>query len=468
MNCSLIIFVVIIFFTSCGKGITEDAWKDDHLKSFTPKKKWDYFLNPADAGWSNDALKEIKTKYNDSGASSLMVIYKGRVLIDWGRTKRKFDVRSIRKPLLTSVIGSYVDEGKLDIYKTLNDFGIDDKGRLTKEEKSARLIDLIKFRSGIYHPTLYAGRNQIKMRPKRGSHKPNEHFFYNNWDVHASTMILEKATGKPYELSFSERIANRIFMEDYIPSDYMTEVDSTLSYIPGALTRMSTRDLARFGLLYLNEGRWNENQILSKRWVNESTKQHSYSAKEGVAMGYMWTILPKKLRAKFGSAIENVEIFAAIGRGAQVLFIIPQLDLIVVQRANLNLDLTEENENIVAKGKNLRKKPVLELLNHIVSAKIKKAKKDVEVYTDTHSRKHAFVSEEYVGVYPYNIFKSFQIRKTRHSKYIFGYGNNKNWKTDLYHGAKNLLKTEDENVLIKQSKTVTIIRIMFFLFLIIQ
>ncbi len=51
---------------------------------------------------------------------------------------------------------------------------------------------------------------------------------------------------------------------------------------------LSTRDMAKIGQLYLNEGVWNEKQIVSKEWVRESTREHSRWAKEDLPYGYLW------------------------------------------------------------------------------------------------------------------------------------------------------------------------------------
>jgi CubicO group peptidase (beta-lactamase class C family) len=50
--------------------------------------------------------------------------------------------------------------------------------------------------------------------------------------------------------------------------------------------RMSARDLARFGLLFLREGRWDDHQIVPREWIRVSTKKHSIVGREG-GYGYM-------------------------------------------------------------------------------------------------------------------------------------------------------------------------------------
>jgi CubicO group peptidase (beta-lactamase class C family) len=67
-------------------------------------------------------------------------------------------------------------------------------------------------------------------------------------------------------------------------SDYRSAPYSIHDYY---LFRMSARDLARFGLLFLRRGRWKNQQIISSDWIRESTASHSKWGQEG-GYGYMW------------------------------------------------------------------------------------------------------------------------------------------------------------------------------------
>jgi CubicO group peptidase (beta-lactamase class C family) len=88
----------------------------------------------------------------------------------------------------------------------------------------------------------------------------------------------------------------------------------------------STRDLARFGLLYLNEGVWAGNQAVPSSWVKDSTKRWS-DASWGMGYGYMWWELPSDLG--LGGAG-----FAALGFRGQAVAVIPSKRLVVAQTAD--------------------------------------------------------------------------------------------------------------------------------------
>ena len=63
---------------------------------------------------------------------------------------------------------------------------------------------------------------------------------------------------------------------------------------PAYAMLLSARDLARFGLLYLNDGEWAGKQVVPSSWVEESTKRWS-DASYGLGYGYMWWQLPSVL-----------------------------------------------------------------------------------------------------------------------------------------------------------------------------
>lgn len=90
--------------------------------------------------------------------------------------------------------------------------------------------------------------------------------------------------------------------------------------------RMSARDLARFGLLFLNEGRWKNKRIVPAEWVHESTETYSTNSKGGY--GYMWWTTPEHSR------LGKLGIYAAFGYGGHAVYVIPGANLVFVHRAN--------------------------------------------------------------------------------------------------------------------------------------
>ena len=99
---------------------------------------------------------------------------------------------------------------------------------------------------------------------------------------------------------------------------------------------MSARDLARFALLYLHDGRWSGRQIVPSAWVRESTQSYSDAFPDqgrGYGYGYLWWIgFPDNNGAPTVKVPPRT--FAAMGAEGQYAFVIPALDLVIVHRIN--------------------------------------------------------------------------------------------------------------------------------------
>ena len=117
-----------------------------------PAKSWMQYSAPEEAGFSSEKLQCVLDLYDKNGASALMVVYDGNVLVWKGDIARRYDTHSMRKSLISALYGIYSGNGAIDIHKTLKQLGIDDSVKLSEEERSAEIQDLLKARSGIYIP----------------------------------------------------------------------------------------------------------------------------------------------------------------------------------------------------------------------------------------------------------------------------------------------------------------------------
>jgi CubicO group peptidase (beta-lactamase class C family) len=297
---------------------------------------------PEAAGWSVEKLAEAKSwSQQIAPTAAVMIIQHGLVVAEWGDVAVKSNLHSVRKSLLSALIGIAVEEHKIDLNATMGDLGIDDNApSLSPAEKTATVADLLKARSGIYHAALYETPGMARLRPARGSHPPGTFWYYNNWDFNALGTIYERATGDWIFSALQNKLARPIGMQDYQPGDgeYFR---GEASEHPAYPIRMSARDLARFALLYLHDGRWKDRQIIPSAWVRESTQSYSQAlpAQEtGYGYGYLWWIgFPNNN----GAPTVNVPpgTFAAMGAEGQYAFVIPAYDLVIVHRINSDVPI---------------------------------------------------------------------------------------------------------------------------------
>jgi CubicO group peptidase (beta-lactamase class C family) len=132
---------------------------------------------------------------------------------------------------------------------------------------------------------------------------------------------IAKATGQSLTAFFHERLAVPLQMGRY----HMNLSPTEHAYMGGGI-RLRPRDFLKLGQLYLNGGTWNGQRIVSGDWVRESAAAHSSINTED-DYGYAWW------RRRFTAGDGSVETYHAAGNGGQMLFVIPQLDLVVLFQA---------------------------------------------------------------------------------------------------------------------------------------
>ena len=117
-------------------------------------KTWQKATSPEELGWSSEKLAVAQAYSENIGSAAVMIVDDGTVVDSWGDITRNYQCHSMRKSLLSALYGIYVDNGKIDISKTLKELDIDDCTPLTDVEKQATVADLLKAKSGIYIPAV--------------------------------------------------------------------------------------------------------------------------------------------------------------------------------------------------------------------------------------------------------------------------------------------------------------------------
>lgn len=301
-------------------------------------------ISPAEAGYSADALEELRGVLKSAGSESLLLLHDGKVFFEYGDIRVKRLVHSIRKALLNSLVGIEMAEGTcLALPRTLADFGVDDiPPSLTPSEKQATLEHVLQSRSGVYHPAAAETEGMAAQRPARGSHAPGTFWYYNNWDFNVVGALYEQCSRQSIHQAFLERIARPLGMLDYqgrvdawpdddVPAaatDGYRKLEPEHSKFPAYHFRMSTHDLALYGQLYLQRGQWKGRTLVPSAWIDASTRPVStVNADYGLAYGMLWDVL-------MPSDDEPRPSFFHTGLGVHMLGVYPRHRLVMVHRVN--------------------------------------------------------------------------------------------------------------------------------------
>jgi CubicO group peptidase (beta-lactamase class C family) len=256
-----------------------------------------------------------------------LVIHRGTAMVlAYGPVHRPMNLGSVRKSVLSLLYGIALDRGLVDLDQTLAELGIDEsRTPLTETEKSATLAQLLQSRSGVYLPAGGEGETAELTRPERGSARPGEQFYYNNWDFNVAGVVFERKTGMTIGAALNEWLAKPLGMEDFHPSHVFFDSAGGLSDYPTYRIFLSARDLARIGTLVRNGGTWQGAEVVSTAWLDRSLAPLSRAGAELSeppydGFGYSWWI---------NTATGDV---MAAGWGGQYLYVDRVGDLTLVAR----------------------------------------------------------------------------------------------------------------------------------------
>ncbi|MEJ2541472.1 MAG: serine hydrolase [Gemmatimonadota bacterium] len=286
----------------------------------------------ASLGWSQEGLQETFAFLRDSSnVTGVVVVDQGRRVFDFGDISELSYVASVRKSILAILYGPWVEDGTIDPAATLASLGIDDVGGLLDTEKEATVEHLITARSGIYHPASNGGDN-LADAPPRGSQAPGTYMLYNNWDFNAAGAVFEQLTDRNIYDELERQLAGPLGFQDWDRDAQRKSGDLEISRNPAYHMWLSTRDMARIGLLMLNEGTWDGREIVSREWARRITgvvtpldEMNPVGRRDGYfGYGYMWWVWDGP-----GAVGPFAGAYTARGAWGQWITVLPALDLVL-------------------------------------------------------------------------------------------------------------------------------------------
>ncbi|MFZ6708327.1 serine hydrolase domain-containing protein [Undibacterium sp. TC9W] len=302
-----------------------------------PGAEWDSVA--ATSAQCKQGQAELDGYVQKQATTALFAIKDGHILYSHGPVEVPGIIESQRKSILSMLYGKYVANGTINLDQTLEAANINDVGGLLPTEKQARLRDLLTARSGVFHVAANSG-DDLANAPVRGTQTPGSYFLYNNWDFNAAGTALENATHKSVYQLFDEDIAQTLQFQDFKLSAQKKWGDRSKSMHLPYHFLLSTRDMARIGLLALHEGNWNGKQLIPADWMRLTTSVYTPSsdmhpastAARHVAYGYMWWVLEEPLDSPLQGA------YMAWGLHGQYLLVIPRLDMVIAHQRRVPVD----------------------------------------------------------------------------------------------------------------------------------
>lgn len=302
-----------------------------------PSSDW-ITVNPDQVGVDQAVLDDLAGQAEAGGSDCLVVTRDGQIVGEWYWNGTNEDSEreafSVTKSITSTLVGIAQEQGLLDIDQPVSDFITEWVGTPSEDVTIRNLLvnDSGRFQTAESDYVQMAIHEADKTGYAIGLEQQHEIgivWVYNNAAIQVLEEVLERATGVDMHEYARTELFDPLGMDSSIITD---EAGNTLAFM-GA--QMSCRDMARFGLLFLRDGEWVNEQIVPTEWVEDAT---SPSTDLNVGYGYLWWLLgqgddePMETAPGQGAIPSTgTPAFAALGLGGQVIAVIPEHDLVVTR-----------------------------------------------------------------------------------------------------------------------------------------
>lgn len=337
-----LIFLISFQLVSCSED--EDN-KLDFLSegefegSYFPTINWKYCA-PEEVGINSKKLIEAHEHISnpDFATQGYLIIKDGYIVAeDYFRgfdPGKKHMSYSIAKSFTSAVIGTAIDKGFINSeYDLISEYYTQLNSPDTQEwKKELSIAHLLTMTSGLdWNETGYAENDLVQMRlssnhveyilSKDLINHPGTIFSYNSGESMLLSGIINLTTGKSMMEFAEEHIFNHIGIDDL-----EWDSDSKNHSLAGWGINATMENFARFGYLFLNNGNWDGNQLISEEWINKSTTKFR---EQSPFYGYLWWLNDE---AFFQSNIQLPDdCYMAIGAFGQYIIVLPSQNIAIVR-----------------------------------------------------------------------------------------------------------------------------------------
>ncbi len=291
-------------------------------------------------GFQREPYHEIAGPVKKRGGPAGVVIKNGYIVAEWGDIHRVDMTFSVTKSYLSTMAGLAVDAGLIQsVQDTVERYVWD--GTFRGEHNAGINWHHLLTQSSDWSGSLFGMQDWADRPPRKGGiddwkHRellePGTSFEYNDVRVNVLAYSLLQVWRKPLPLVLKERIMDRIgasstwrwygYDHSWVTVDGMKMQSVSGGGHSGGGLFINTLDHARFGLLFLREGKWKNEQLISTDWIKQARTPSEANEK----YGYMWWLNKGQWEGV------HQDLYYAAGFGGNFIVIDTRNDLIVVTR----------------------------------------------------------------------------------------------------------------------------------------
>lgn len=334
MNKYIVLILSVVTFVSCSKNETA---LEPSINPLTSTSEDFYFPALTGTSWETKSIEELG--WRQTGVQPLLdflyqkhtkgfiILVNGRIVLEnylnGHNASSTWYWASAGKTLTSTVTGIAQQEGLIDINNKVSQYlGTGWTSESLVQENLITCKNLLTMTSGLddSDPLQAVDAGSLTFHANSGSR-----WAYHNVYVKMQDVIAQ-ASGQTWESYFNAKLKSKIGMT----GSWITSGNNQVYW-------STTRTMARFGLLMLNKGKWENNQILNEIFFKEATNT---SQNINQSYGYLWWLngkssyhLPKSQLEIQGSLIPSApnDMFMALGKDDQKIYVIPSKKMVVIR-----------------------------------------------------------------------------------------------------------------------------------------
>ncbi|MBF4467306.1 serine hydrolase [Flavobacterium sp. LC2016-12] len=337
--------LILLLCTSCSKEDNDSAPTPTQSMYFPPLtgNTWET-TSISDLKWNQNAVQPLLDYLELKHSKSFLVLVNGRIVLENyfnGHTAATpWYWASAGKTLTSTVTGIAQQEGLLNVNNNVSQYiGTGWTSETLAKENLITCKHLLTMTSGLDDSTDDVKPESLTYKADAGSR-----WAYHNVYVKLQDVVA-KASGQTWENYFNTKLRDKIGM-----NGNWIQIEANSVYTS------NSRSMARFGLLMLNKGKWENTQVLNESFFNEAT---TTSQNINLAYGYLWWLngkvsyhLPQSQLTFPGSVIPTApnDMFMALGKNDQKIYVVPSKKMVIIRMGDAadeeNLALSDFDETL--------------------------------------------------------------------------------------------------------------------------
>tara|TARA_B110001454_G_scaffold208544_1_gene221152 strand:- start:2684 stop:3787 length:1104 start_codon:yes stop_codon:yes gene_type:complete len=335
------ITLLILFTCSVNASALIDQQKHDPNVDW-PTKEWSLNLNSFEKSEIFEEKIDFlfsESSYNQFGkTNALLVIQNGQIVFEQYNepinTSTKLVSYSMAKSYTAALAGIMLDQGYFKSIQQNNLFP-----HWTDLRKEITIDDLLNMKSGLEFVEEYStdGRsdtlemifgegmlNQAKYASNFSlARLPGTHYSYSTGTTNILSMLIKnnlESRNIDYYNFIDENLLKKIGLKNTT-----LEFDKSNTFIGGSSVFASARDYAKFGYLYLRDGKWENHQVISKKWIDATRVPSNHT--DGLYSNKFWHMSENR----YNSFNFPKDTYYCAGFGGQYILIVPSQDIVMVR-----------------------------------------------------------------------------------------------------------------------------------------